>query len=714
MAREDHQPFEGAVERPQRSGEEKQEVCGRTIAFVLAFGKNADGSDPDVLAAIEAAKHARAAAAVVLAAPSMAETAAEAMRNVGRKGNTLVQAMEYDPTAAVPLTREAGNFELVGLPFGLLVTLRAVAESLLDDYEAVVVLDASQDRITSDHLFELCFDARAHAGTEAAASWIQWARRMPCWIGRAFLERLAAHDPTLVGEGVPYVKLRDHVFGEEKLAAAHAAPNAVLEFLGGRTCTALQAVRLAKYARERPGEELHSPNQARSLLAPAKPEPLCEADARLVDAACEVLTAVETLPAAEREELAWADEFGRRAALDFPLLNDRAHAGKLAYLDSAATGQRLGSALQAQSDFDAHGNANVYRGAYELSAQATFSFGDARTVLEEFIGAGYREVIFTQNTTAAANLVALAWGERSIGADDLIVCCLADHHSNALPFLMLAERKGARVEYVPYDAGGRLDQQAYAALLERRPKLVSIAHVGNVFGIMAPVREMADAAHAAGARVLVDAAQSFPHVSIDVSELGADWVAISAHKAYGPMGIGALWASPTAFNEMDPLAGGGGTVSHVGEQTYYLRPKAVQYEPGTPPVSQAIGWAAAIRYLQGLGMDNIARHDAALTRYAVRGLQRIDGVRVVGDHSRPDGRNGLVSFTVRSVAPADLATFLGKLDVAVRAGGHCALPLHAAMGVVGTGRISIGCHTTRDDIDAALAAIALCRELYES
>ena len=179
------------------------------------------------------------------------------------------------------------------------------------------------------------------------------------------------------------------------------------------------------------------------------------------------------------------------------------------------------------------------------------------------------------------------------------------------------------------------------------------------------------------------------------------------------MGIGALWVSSEAFDEMDPVMGGGGVVSHVGTQSYYLRPKALQYEPGTPPVSQAVGWAAAIRYLESLGMDNVARHGAVLTRYAARGLERIEGVHVIGDHTQADGQTGLVSFTVRSVAPAETARFLGRLDVAIRSGGHCALPLHAALGMIGTGRISIGVYTTRDDIDAALAAIALCRQKYE-
>ena len=213
--------------------------------------------------------------------------------------------------------------------------------------------------------------------------------------------------------------------------------------------------------------------------------------------------------------------------------------------------------------------------------------------------------------------------------------------------------------------------------------------------------------------MLVDAAQSFAHTRIDVRDLGADWVAFSAHKAYGPMGIGALWISPDAFGEMDPLGGGGGTVSHVGIGSYYLRPNVQQYEMGTPPVSQAVGWAAAIDYIESLGMDAISRHDAVLMRYLIEGLHRIDGVDIMGDHSAADGETGLVSFTLRSLVPASLATFAGKLGVAMRSGGHCALPLHASMGLIGTGRLSFGVYTTLDDIDAALVTIEACRYVYE-
>ncbi|MBO4352257.1 MAG: aminotransferase class V-fold PLP-dependent enzyme, partial [Eggerthellaceae bacterium] len=583
-------------------------------------------------------------------------------------------------------------------------------------YDNVVIVNADNVRVTTDHLYEVCLDAFEHPEVDAVASWIQWLRRPPYVFSRKFLEGLEERGLTSAGANgrdrdVPRIAVLDHVFGEEKLAASLVANRIVEAFEAGCTITALEAVQLAKQAIAHPDEPLYSPNQPKSLMGPVEPRPLEGPDKMLVEIAKDVLASRAAYDA--QEDIAWADAFAQRCRLDFPLLNDCAHAGKLAYLDTAATAQRVDAALQAQHDFDVHENANVYRGGYELSAQATFTFNDARAKLERFIGAERRQVVFTANTTGAINLVAQAWGEWNIGPDDRIVLLLADHHSATLPFIMLAQRKGAKVDYVPYTPDGRIDQQAYAAALEKKPKLVCIAHIGNVFGIEAPVKDMVSAAHEVGARVLVDAAQSFAHEKIDVKGMGADWVAISAHKAYGPMGIGALWISPEAFDEMDPLGGGGGTVSHVGVDSYYLRPKAIQYEMGTPPVSQAVGWAAAIGYLESIGIENVARHDAVLTRYLVEGLHRIDGVDVMGDHSRPDGQTGLVSFTLRSLVPASLAAFAGKLGVAMRSGGHCALPLHASMGLIGTGRLSLGVYTTLDDVDAALVAIEACRYVYE-
>ena len=762
MARSDHQPTTETVVRPERSTAKMRRVCGDTVALIVATEMATtplvvqfDDSDkepvvceppvgnppvarplqmyegrPAVCWAVEAAYRAQVGLVYVLTAPEISRDVTHAAYGVYRKKNDpYLQVIECDKKSLIDRTRQAGNVEVFGVPFAVLEIASALVDTEMGGYSHALIMSADAVRVRADHLYELCLEAQAHPDVDAIASWIQWLRRPPYLFSQDFLIKLCEGVPDPPGVWdfspvepvhadkpvrVPLYNVRDHVFGEEKLAANAIERKQVAHVREKCGIAALQAVQLAKYAREHPDEELESPNGPQSLIGPAKPAKLNNVEQVLVDIARQTRVALDEQGADDAEELAWANAFGMRNRTDFPLLNDRAHAGKLVYLDSAATSQRVGVALQAQGEFDLHGNANVYRGGYPLSTQATFSFNDARKVIEGFIGAERRSVAFTSNTTGATNLVSLAWGERHIEEGDLILVGLSEHHSNMLPFAMLAERKGADIEYIPYDERGHLDQVAFAKALARKPKLVCVAHVGNMFGIMEPVSEMARMAHEVGARILVDAAQSFPHVKIDVSEMGADWVAFSAHKAYGPMGIGGLWISPAAFDEMDPLGGGGGVVSHVGVDSYYLRPKSIQYEMGTPPVSQAIGWAAALGYLDALGMGNVTRHSAALTRYAVRGLQRIDGVTVIGDHSQADGQTGLVSFTVRSVQPAQLAAFLGSLGVAIRSGGHCALPVHASLGLIGTGRISIGVHTTRDDIDAALAAIELCRRAYEA
>lgn len=749
MSRAEHQPKAGAVERPQRTRGEYFDACGRMVAIVLALEESTEplvvqfdeeGAEPfvckpeagkppvarplqvyddmpAVCKVVESCCHAQFNEVFVVTTSALADSVSWAVQTAKRKKNASpVQVLALDTEVLLEQTRKAANFKMFDLPFGVIELVRGVAGTVVDGYDGAVVICADNVRVSADHLYELCRDANEHPEAEVIASWISWLRRPPYLFKREFLESIEERGLTSPGANghdrdVPRIKVRDHVFGEEKLAASPVVPRAVEAFEAACTITALEAVQLAKQALAHPDEPLYSPRQARSLMGPAAPKPLDGPDKMLVDIAKAALMSRAAYK--EQEEIAWADAFAKRCRIDFPLLNDREHAGKLAYLDTAATAQRVDVALQAQRDYDVHENANVYRGGYELSAKSTFTYNDARAKLERFIGAERRQVIYTANTTGAINLVAQAWGEWNITAGDRIVVSLADHHSNMLPFVMLAERKEAIVDYVPYKPDGRIDLEAYEAALAKGPKLVCIAQVGNVFGITAPVADMARAAHDAGARVLVDAAQSFAHLKLDVGKLGADWVAVSAHKAYGPMGIGALWVSPEAFDEMDPLGGGGGTVSHVGVDSYYLRPKGIQYEMGTPPVSQAVGWAAAIDYLEQLGMDDIARHDAVLTRYLVEGLHHIDGVDVMGDHSQPDGQTGLVSFTLRSLVPASLASFAGKLGVAMRSGGHCALPLHASMGLIGTGRLSLGVYTTLDDIDAALVAIEACRFVYE-
>ena len=762
MARSDHQPVAGPVMRPERSSEEFRETCGTAAAFVLAHeaattpltvAYEDEDTPPEVLEAaprplqlyrgkpvlayaLEAAADAHVESVSVLAHPSIEKEVGElaAAFSEAREDAPAVEVVAYDAPAALDAARENAWFDFCDLGFGVLDAARACLARHAGA-ERVVVMRADAPRVTADHIFELCEDAAAAAAVAAApatadaaaapavdavCSWTVWLRRAPFVFERAFLEGLSGSAAASRGargtRPVPRLQVRDHVFGEEMLAANDVVPEPVEAFRGGVRLAALQAVGLARAHRDDPDAPISDPNVPEPMAGPEVEAPLGAADALLEECAEQTLEALAAYEAAlspaEAEALEFADAFGARNRLDFPLLNDAAHAGRLAYLDTAATAQRLGAALDAQAAFDRHANANVYRGGYELSAKATSAFNRARKRLEDFIGAERRQTVYTANTTASCNLVASAWGEHNIAAGDCIVTTIAEHHSNMLPFLMLCKRKGAHMVYVPVDGDGRIDRDGWHEALEKHPKLACVAQVGNVFGMENPVAEMAAEAREAGARVLVDAAQSFAHLKIDVASLGADFLALSAHKAYGPMGLGALWVSDDAFAEMDPVGSGGGAVSHVSLDSWYLRQKAIQYEPGTPPVSQAMGFAAAVEYLDTLGMDEVAAHSRALTRLLADGLSRIEGVTVWGDHAAADGLTGLVSFTLYGVAPAQLAKFLGSCGVAIRSGGHCALPLHASMGLNGTGRASLGVYTTEDDVLALLSAVRACREVW--
>ena len=745
MAREDHQPQAGPVKRRKRSVRELAAACGDMVAFIRAWDEGTTPllvqfEDPDrapvvcappeggkpvprplqvyegepcVAHAVLAALAAHVARVLVLTSPALEQRIEEALGRMELD----VEVIAIDRDAERAATEAACGFEVYGMPYGFLASARERALGAWPAYSGIVVLDADQVRIGPSHIYDVCRDLRTRKA-DIVTSWITWFPHAPYAVSRAFLENLKdspLRRPRAEGcpdRPAPRLNVFDHVFGEEKLAANVALPPAAEAFLAACTLPALQAVALAREERAHPDEPLMIPGKPVSRVLPALPSAPNGADRLLLDAAADALAAVEGIAPDEAAELAWADAFGKRCRLDFPLLRDPDHAGKLAFLDNAATTQRAGAALAAMRRFDEHSNANVYRGAYALSAQATFMFNDARARIEGFIGAKRRSTVFTMNTTAACNLVAQAWGTHHVHEGDLIAVGLSEHHSNLVPFLMLAQRTGARIAYIPYGPDGRYDRRAYADILAQRPKLVCLAHVGNMFGIEEPVAALAADAHDAGAHVLVDAAQSFPHMAIDVSALGADWVAFSGHKAYGPLGIGCLWIADGAFAEMDPVAGGGGTVSHVGTDSYYLRMQAIQYELGTPPISQAIGLAAAVDALDTLGMGAVRRHEAALTRHLLRGLRGIPGVTVLGDHSGEDGQVGLVSFVMPGCNTTAMATFLGNLGVCIRAGGHCALPLHAALGLSGTARISLGVYTTRDDIDAAVAAIRVFARLY--
>ena len=634
-------------------------------------------------------------AKVTVIGPANPKLFAKVKREAKKAGADACVPFDVDALEAARV--ESGNYELYGLSRYLLDFGAAC------DTPLVFFIDCQQARITSRHLQQLRYRFSTAGQIKAVTSWSVWLRRMPYLLSHELLAQAA---PKLAADEVSEV-----VFGEEKLAANGAPQPAFDGFFATCKISALQAVRIARQlaqldAQAGSGDAADVEKQRQALLGT-----LSESDKLFVELAQQTINDLGSASADDAADLAWADAWAKRNRLDFPIFTDRKQRDTLVFLDSAATTQRPQQTEDALLNFDIHENANVYRGGYDLSMQATFTLNDVRKVLEDFIGANRRETVYTQNATGGANLIAQAWGQNNIGAGDLIVTTVSDHHSNILPWVMLAEQKGARIGYVPISPDGTLDQQTYKELLKMKPKLVCLSHISNVMGIVNPIEKMARAAHKAGARVFCDGAQSLPHMRINVYDLGVDFFAFSGHKMYGPMGIGGVWIHPDAYKEMMPVTSGGGAISHMGLDSYYLRLGAIAYELGTPAVSQAVGLAAAASFLEGIGMDNVARHSAVLTRYLTRGLSAIDGITVLGDHGSGTGLTGLVSFTFFGLLPAQTGRYLGKTGVAVRSGGHCAIPLSANLGIIGSTRISLGIYNTKEDIEAACTALRLCRTL---
>ena len=669
--------------------------------------------------------------------------------NAPRQSGEGVEFIPFDADAAYQATIDACGFTLYDVPKGV---LDYAAHGLGDNPHAdsVMLLGCDQVRITPAHLLEVCRTFRNNPTLDVVASWIQWYRRTPMLISRRFLEDLDASGlceagPNGTDRPLPRVALKDVVFGEETLAANPVVPEKLTAFEKGRTLSAREAVQIA---RKEMGDidlrakgafgNLQSLKQScshesatgtfgscgtRFVKAPESSDASRKRDAKrspadeeLIAIARDVASRMDAwrtqLSHDEREKLARADAWAWRNREDFPLLNDRKQKNSLAYLDSAATTQRCFRALQAEANFNEHENANVYRGGYELSAKATEHLNDARKALENFIGAERRQTVYTMNASASCNLVAQSWGDLNVNEGDHIVVALSEHHSDLLPWLLLARRRNAALDFIPLLPDGRLDLREYERLLSQHPKLVCVAHVSNVLGIVNPVADMARMAHKAGARFMLDAAQSFPHLPFNVKEIGCDFAAFSAHKMYGPLGIGGLFIGKDAFDEMDPIAIGGGTVSHAAVDSYYLRQGAIQYEVGTPPIAQAIGWAGAIEYMETLGMDKVLEHAEAMTQFAVHALHGVEGLTIWGDHTKRDGAGGLVSFSLANAAPAQIGSACGMMGIAIRSGGHCAMPLAASTGMVGTGRASFAVHTTCEDIEALAVAVEMCRRLY--
>ena len=393
---------------------------------------------------------------------------------------------------------------------------------------------------------------------------------------------------------------------------------------------------------------------------------------------------------------------------DFPILSREVYGRPLVYLDNAATTQKPLCVLDAMRDEYLNVNANVHRGVHYLSQQATELHEQARDTVCRFLNARRREeIVFTRGTTEAINLVASSFGEAFVNEGDEIIVSTVEHHSNIVPWQLMAERKGARLRVIPIDEMGNFCMSDYEKLFSPHTKIVSIAHVSNVLGTVNPVDEVVRIAHEHGVPVMIDGAQGAPHFAVDVQQLDCDFYAFSGHKAYGPTGIGVLYGKEEWLDRLPPYQGGGEMIAKVSfEKTTYEAPP-LKFEAGTPDYIATHGLAVAIDYLQRLGLDNIHRHEKNLTVYALEKLKNLDEMEIFGS-----GQDAIISFNMTCIHHLDAGTLLDRLGIAVRTGHHCAQPLMDRLGVSGTVRASFGLYNTRNDVDRLLAALHQVRRMF--
>ncbi len=397
---------------------------------------------------------------------------------------------------------------------------------------------------------------------------------------------------------------------------------------------------------------------------------------------------------------------------DFPIFQRKMHGDKkLVYLDSAATSQKPNSVIQAMNDYYTLNNANIHRGIYELAEEATSSYESARERVARFIHAGdAREIVFTRNTTESINLVAYTWARANLKKGDLILLTEMEHHSNLVPWYILAQEKEIRIEFVKLTSTYELDLEHFKSLLEKDPKLVSFVHMSNMLGTINPAEEITKLAHDAGATVVIDGAQSVPHFPIDVQAIGADFYAFSAHKMLGPTGIGALYGKADLLETMPPFLGGGDMIRKVTFEGFTTNTIPHKFEAGTPAIAEGVGFGAAVDYLELVGMDNIFAHEKELTQYAVEVLGNIKGLTIYGPPAEKKG--GVVSFTFLDVHPHDVSQILDSEGIAVRAGHHCTMPLHRKLNLAATTRASLYLYNTKEDIDKLAEGLEKVRQIF--
>jgi len=397
---------------------------------------------------------------------------------------------------------------------------------------------------------------------------------------------------------------------------------------------------------------------------------------------------------------------------EFPILARQIHGEPLAYLDNGATAQKPLAVIDALDRYWREHNANVHRGVHTLSEEATALYEEAREIVASHLGADRREVVFVGNATEALNLVAYSWGRTNLEAGDRILVTEMEHHSNVVPWYQLTQEKEAHLDWAPITDDGRLDMDAFAAQLEKGPKLVCVAHVSNVLGTINPVEEIARLAHDAGALVVVDGAQSGPKLELDMAELGADFYAVTAHKMYGPTGIGALFGRRELLEEMPPFIGGGSMIRKVTKELITWADLPAKFEGGTPPIAEAIGFGAAVRWIDELGLPAIHAAEAELTAYALERVAEVPGLTIFGPPAGNE-RGGIVSFDMEGVHAHDISEILDRHGVAVRAGHHCAQVLMQRLGVPATTRASLAVYNTPAEVDRLVDGLLDARKVFE-
>ena len=404
---------------------------------------------------------------------------------------------------------------------------------------------------------------------------------------------------------------------------------------------------------------------------------------------------------------------------DFPIFSKVMRGGnRLVYLDSGATSQKPRQVLDAERNFYEQSNAAVHRGAHLLAEEASFAYEGARQVLADFLNAELDEVVFTKSATESINALAYSFGNSAPGSrfvlkpGDRIVVSEIEHHANLIPWQQLAKRTGAELVWFSVDPDGRLDQSNLEELISASTKIVAITHQSNVLGTIVPLKDIVSRAHSVGAVVVLDACQSAPHFAIDVKALDIDFLAFSAHKALGPTGIGILWARSEFLNSMEPFLTGGSMIETVTMTEAKWAPSPKRFEAGVPNMAQAVGFAAAINYLNDLGMDNVAKHEHDLTSYALEKFLQLEKVEVIGPKNNID-RGSVISFTIDGIHPHDVGQVLDQYGVAVRTGHHCAWPLMRKLGLVGTTRASFYVYNDEADVDALIDSILEAQKYFK-